>query len=114
MSSAESFFEDIEKDEEIGLLIHDILQNFDQEIDKIWLESLEVPLTVDAAMGKVEKLVALATCFYDGELTESALEVLVPDDEPVAASVDIWARGKGVTLFCIFTFTIFTSLIIVR
>jgi len=95
MSSEETFIDDIEKDDDIRTFIGNVLENFDKEIDKIWLESLEVPLTVEAAIGKIEKMVAWATCAYDGKMSNDALEVHVPDEEPVPALVDTWARGIG-------------------
>ena len=92
--SDEKYSEDCDIEEEIFLIVSEVLQRFDQETKRLWLGTLEIPLAVNVAMDKLDKMVKLATCQYDGSSEqENALEVYIPDDEPIPALIDTWARG---------------------
>ena len=75
-----------------------VLSNVDQEITQKWLQSMDVPLTVDVVMLKMKKLVAWSMTSHDGDVQAPTamargLERRAVEDEPVAVTIDPWARG---------------------
>ena len=114
--AADKYFEDIDIGEYIRFtVLGDVLTNFDEELNRLWLETLEIPYVVDKMMAKIDRVIAWATYPHDGDLTYSQpaendpttlenidstakiipLEVYKPDREPAPASIDTWARGIG-------------------
>jgi len=83
-------------EEQTSDIIDEILILSEKQIRKNWLQEQVIPTTVDAAMKKIEKIIAWATVSYDGKVSlENPLESSIPDKEPSPASIDTWARGSG-------------------
>jgi hypothetical protein len=102
------FFEDAAIEDEVSDVVKFVLSEVDNEIRRIWLRSQVIPMSVTRVMDRVERLVAWATCTYDGEVTAptSALETYIPDGEPAPAAIDTWARGTGISRILISLFVI--------
>lgn len=93
----ERFEEDSIIDEEIRDILYGvILGRVDREIRNIWLRAQVVPKVVKSHMQKLDRIIAWATCEYDGAAVpeETPLEEYIPDGEPAPASIDTWARGS--------------------
>lgn len=73
--------------------------DFSSAIDDKWVESLEVPITTDITMQKLQAIMNLATFRHDGVVNpQSALEHIDVEMEPTPTPIDNWARGAGVTI----------------
>jgi hypothetical protein len=91
---------DLHANECVNEGLHTVLSNVDQEITQKWLQSMDVPLTVDVVMLKMKKLVAWSVVPHDGDVQAPTamargLERRAVEDEPVAVTIDPWARGTG-------------------
>lgn len=80
----------------VKVVITDVFRAFDNKLQENELSKLEIPTAVALAMAKMEAVVKLATLRYDGDvIVDTAFETMEPDQEPVPAGVDSWARGTG-------------------
>ena len=91
------YFEDAAAEEEVSEVVNIVLAQLDVEIRRVWLRSQVIPMAATNALNRVDRLMAWATCTYDGAVTdpENPLETYLPDGEPAPASIDTWARGIG-------------------
>jgi len=65
-------------------------------ITQRWLKTIDTPIAVEVCMLKMKKVVAWSVVPHDGALEEHAqLEQRYAEGEPLAASIDPWARGTG-------------------
>lgn len=113
----EQYSADDELEEETALIIEELFISIDKELHQKWLDSQVIPITVSTIMKKIDRLVAWATCKYDGAvaLPEAPLEAYIPDEEPSPASIDSWARSSGLKyllLILLFIKNIFLCLIV--
>ena len=83
-------------------LISDVLDGVFQTIDKAYIESIDIDIAANFAMFRLKRLEAWANYQHDGNMPPvvnreddetSAMELLLPDDEPRPAPIDPWARG---------------------
>ena len=91
------YFEDSATDEVASEVVNIVLAQLDVEIRRVWLRSQVIPTAATNALNRVDRLMAWATCTYDGAVNdpETPLETYQPDGEPAPASIDTWARGIG-------------------
>jgi hypothetical protein len=88
------FEEDLDTRHVISDAISAIFSAFDQKLEDLELEKLEVPMATELAMAKLHKLIDLATMAYDGIVNpEEIFERMTPDGEPYPDKIDSWARG---------------------
>lgn len=88
--------EDADLEDCVSEVIVTVLDQLDFDISAKRMRLMENGLVAEVAMYKLQELVHLATVQHDGDwLPGQMLEVLVPDEEPVPAPVDNWARGSG-------------------
>lgn len=96
MSVVDRIFEDLDTRNVVKATIAGILRDFEQRLDDLELEKLEIPLVTDLAIAKLHTLIDLATLQYDGMiLSDEAFEKMTPDGEPYPERIDSWARGIG-------------------
>lgn len=94
------FEEDLDTRHVISDAIAAIFSAFDQKLEDLELEKLEVPMATELAMAKLHKLIDLATMAYDGIVNpEEIFERMTPDGEPYPDKIDSWARGIGKNYF---------------
>ena len=90
----ERFLEDIGVGEEVNQFVDAIWSSVSDEIDDRWLETLETPAAASRVMDRLDGIVAWAMNTHDGTVEEDVpQEKYIPDDEPIPARVDPWARG---------------------
>jgi hypothetical protein len=88
--------EDSEAEECVSEVIDTVLERVSECISRVSVGVIQNGLMAEVAMYKLSEVVHLATVKHDGEcVSEEVLEVLRPDEEPVPAPVDNWARGTG-------------------
>lgn len=82
-------------EESVDALIEHVLGAVYEATDTAFIQTIDIELAVDMAMRKIQKLAHWADLEYDGDVgrDEPAMEFLTPDEEPVPALVDPWARG---------------------
>jgi hypothetical protein len=66
-------------------------------ITEKWLRTLELPIAIEMAILKINKVVGWSVLRHDGILDGQYLEKIEPEAEPVAVMIDPWARGTGMT-----------------
>ena len=90
------FQEDIGSTEILNDIVEDIWTSTSSAINSNWLKTIDVPITVDMTMLKLEKIVAWSVLQHDGDLPkEGSFEQRFAEMEPAPASIDPWARGTG-------------------
>jgi len=88
------FLEDDAVEEDVRGFIEQLWMSCSAEIDDRWLGTLEVPVTADRAISRIDAIVAWALNEFDGEVKDEVpQEVHTADSEPVPAMIDPWARG---------------------
>jgi hypothetical protein len=90
------FAEDTAAEDCVAEAIQAVIDGVNLDISTKSVRLIENGLVAEVAMYKLQELVHLATVQHDGDIVpDQVLELFVPDDEPVPAPVDNWARGAG-------------------
>lgn len=90
------FEEDADAEDCVAGVIESVLQGVNLDISTKSVGLIENGLMAEVAMYKLQQLVHLATVEHDGDCVEGqVLELFMPDEEPVPAPIDNWARGAG-------------------
>jgi hypothetical protein len=81
-------------------ILFELLESTFNQTDEKLIESIDIGITVAAAMRKLQHLAAWASYTHDGIVVGSTegeealeMEVALADEEPKPAAVDTWARG---------------------
>lgn len=86
--------EDSEAEDCVAGVIETVIEGVNREISAKSVQLIENGLASEVAMYKLQQVVHSATVMHDGDIfPDQILELLVPDEEPVPAPVDNWARG---------------------
>lgn len=90
----EAFRDDENVEDDIRDFVESVWDSVSKQISDNWLEKMQLPLAAEIALAKLNRIVAVATNSFDGDVVESLiLENHVPDDEPTPVDIDPWARG---------------------
>lgn len=88
--------EDSQAEDCVAEVIEAVIEGVNFDISTKSVRLIENGLVAEVALYKLYEIVHLATADHDGNsVPDQTLELLVPDEEPVPAPVDNWARGAG-------------------
>lgn len=88
------FNDDIEAEECVVEVIQCVMDGVNLNISARCAQIIENGLAAEIAMYKLQEVIQLATVQHDGVVEPNkVLELLLPDEEPVPAPIDNWARG---------------------
>ena len=90
------YAEDADAEDCVAEAIQAVMEGVHLDIATKSVRLIENGLVAEVAMYKLQQVVHLATAEHDGVVVQGqVLELLVPDEEPVPAPIDNWARGAG-------------------